>query len=174
MPGWLSSELWPEQFPTDGARDDKAPDAGHPRRVEDHIVATSRVCTLNLYRENHLVETLDCEGADLAEFIRLVDANGLTQELEDSIEGLGMQLVILDRVTVSPLWRGLRLGPLIAALALDTVCADARLFACSPGAFGLKQGTSERASADQVRFHDPPPKPTPCRPGRDRLGWSGS
>jgi hypothetical protein len=174
VPGWLSSELWPEQFPTDGARDDKAPDAGHPRRVEDHIVATSRVCTLNLYRENHLVETLDCEGADLAEFIRLVDANGLTQELEDSIEGLGMQLVILDRVTVSPLWRGLRLGPLIAALALDTVCADARLFACSPGAFGLKQGTSERASADQVRFHDPPPKPTPCRPGRDRLGWSGS
>ncbi len=148
VPGWISHELWPDLFPPDGDGSE-----GTPRqmqgRVDDHLVATAMVCTLDLYRQTRLLEILDCASADLAEFIRLVHGDGLRDDLEDTIEGFGTKLVILDRVTVSPQWRGLGLGPLVAALALDTVGADARLFACHPGAFEFEQGTIERDTADK-------------------------
>ena len=148
VPGWLAGEVWPDLFPPERNFNREAPDGVEPGRIADQIVATARVCTLNLYQQTRLAEILDCDSADLGEFIRLVDGHGLTDELEDSIEGFGTKLVILDRVTVSPLWRGHRLGPLVAALALDTVGADAHLFACYPGAFELEHGTSEREASD--------------------------
>ena len=152
IPGTLAEEIWPDHPPLDkGDADDSQSPAStlHHLYSDDHVVAKAQVCAVRLYAGSNLFEVLDCDSADMTKFISLTDGDYLTEDLEESIEGFGSQLVILERAIVSPEWRGLHLGPLVAALALEAVGGDARLFACHPGAFEFEQGTIERDTADK-------------------------
>lgn len=84
-------------------------------------------------------DALDARSQDYAQFIPLfgdTESFGqldLNEELEDSVEALGSQVVIIDRARLAPAWRGLGgVGRLLIGRLLRWVSADPRVVAVHP------------------------------------------
>ena len=136
---------------TTGAFDDddwiSAPDVGLNAVQDEGDESQSRSVfhmeglTVDLW-DADLFDALDAHSADTAHFLALAEgereAGGLNPELGDMIEGLGSQLVIVDRALVATAWRGLGgVGRLLAASALHWIAAEAQCVAVHPFPFLL-------------------------------------
>lgn len=117
-------------------------------RDDDLVVAEAHLFAVDLYGSNP-TEALDAAGADEEGFAELVIA------AHDGEVGLpagpGSRLLVLDRVTVPPPWRGRRLGPVVAAAALRELSDLAEIVACYPSPFELERD-DRRRPAEEARL----------------------
>ncbi|BDH07234.1 hypothetical protein [Streptomyces seoulensis] len=74
-----------------------------------------------------------------------------TPEAEQRLEYVGTNLLIMERVTLAPAWRGFGLGPILAAEAINRLSPGVRAVACSPGISAHEEGwLPEQAEFDQI------------------------
>ncbi|MGW4197117.1 hypothetical protein [Streptomyces sp. NPDC005004] len=74
-----------------------------------------------------------------------------TTEAEQRLEYVGTDLLVMERVTLAPAWRGFGLGPVLAAEAIDRLAPGVRAVACSPGISAHPEGwLPEQAEFDQI------------------------
>ncbi|MEU1015324.1 hypothetical protein [Streptomyces sp. NPDC005898] len=65
----------------------------------------------------------------------LLDAQtgSFTSEVSELLDYVGSTLLVMDRVTVNPQWRGHGLASVLASEAIHRLMAGCRAVACSPG-----------------------------------------
>ncbi|MFJ3182566.1 hypothetical protein ACIPJN_29825 [Streptomyces sp. NPDC086796] len=68
------------------------------------------------------------------------DSGDFTEELDQTLEPLGTELLIMDKVTLGVPWRGYGLGPFLAAEAIHRLKPGCRAIACSPGISERRDG----------------------------------
>lgn len=103
---------------------------------QDLVVAQARLFAVDLFGSNP-IEALDAAGADEVSFAELVIA--AHDGGDDLPTGPGSRLLVLDRVSVPELWRGRRLGPVVAAAALRELATPVHIVACYPSPFELER-----------------------------------
>lgn len=79
-----------------------------------------------------LLGRIDAESADYGEFLAILDSRGLAPEVEDKLEGLGSDLVIIDRARLDRRWRGHGIGRLLIGTGLSRHFSGAQCFATLP------------------------------------------
>jgi hypothetical protein len=94
---------------------------------------------IDLWRVQNIYDALDARSEDYANFIPMFGERGhygelgLVEELEDSLEPGGNQVVILDRVRLAPAWRGCgSVGRLLTIHLLRWLCDDPRAVVLKP------------------------------------------
>ena len=94
---------------------------------------------IDLWRVQDIFDALDARSQDYANFIPMFGERGpygeveLIEELEDSLELGGSQVVILDRVRLAPAWRGCGgIGRLLTIRLLHWLCDDPRAVFLKP------------------------------------------
>jgi hypothetical protein len=94
---------------------------------------------VDLWRVQNIYDALDARSGDYAKFIPMFGERGehgqleLADELEDSLNVGGTQVLILDRVGLAPAWRGCGgVGRLLTIRLLRWVCDDPRVIALTP------------------------------------------
>jgi GNAT superfamily N-acetyltransferase len=78
---------------------------------------------------------LDGESGDLghiASTVFIPGSSDLDPELDEQLEVFGGRVLILDRVQLTPPWRGFGLGVMLAGTAIRKLSADAGFAACYP------------------------------------------
>ncbi|MGV9790830.1 hypothetical protein [Streptomyces sp. NPDC003435] len=74
-----------------------------------------------------------------------------TDEVEQRLEYVGTDLLVMNRVTLEPDWRGFGLGPILAAEAINRLSPGIRAVACTPGISAHEEDwRPTRAEFDQV------------------------
>ncbi|MBC2901088.1 hypothetical protein [Streptomyces cupreus] len=79
---------------------------------------------------------MEAESEELYELAQaLLDPSTgyFTEEVDQLLAYVGMDLLIMDRVVLNREWRGFGLGPMLAAEAIDRIGLGCRAVACSPG-----------------------------------------
>lgn len=106
------------------------------------------------YPRINVIEALDEESADMAEYCPMFDGDGMmVPDLEAQLEGFGTGLLIMDRVNVWPAWRGRRLGPLLAGAMVNRVGVGCRAVACFPAPIEEEDvATEAKRAAAQARL----------------------
>jgi hypothetical protein len=107
---------------------------------QDLVIFSARGLVVDLTTVGDVAEALDARSADYAEFIGLFgDGQSfygqllLCPELEETLEPLGHQVVIIDRVEMAPAWRGLGgVGRLLIGRVIAWVAAAPRVVAVYP------------------------------------------
>lgn len=94
---------------------------------------------IDLWRIQSIYDALDARSQDYAGFIPMFGGRGrygqldLVDELEESLNPGGSQVVILDRVQLAPAWRGCGgVGRLLTIRLLHWLCDDPRAVALKP------------------------------------------
>ncbi|ASU81707.1 hypothetical protein CDO52_01855 [Nocardiopsis gilva YIM 90087] len=112
---------------------------------------------IDLWRVRNIFDALDARSQDMANFIPMFDTRTrrpaqLAPKLDDMIEPLGNKVLIIDRVTLAPAWRGLGgVGRLLISRLIPWICGDARLVAVCPYPVEL---TEDEESDDAVLAAD--------------------
>lgn len=98
--------------------------------------------TIDLLRVGNLWEALEARSADSAHFLPLADpeTGALSDDLEDQVgPSMGHELVVIDRVSVAPAWRGVGgVGRLLVGHALRWLDGEAQCVAVHPFPFELR------------------------------------
>jgi GNAT superfamily N-acetyltransferase len=95
-------------------------------------------------------EALDAECADTARFCDLVDDDGWSRDLIDFLGRIpGPDLVIADRTTINPEWRGHGLSLIMASVALREVGRGRGLAAMVPSPTELVAGDASNKEIDR-------------------------
>ena len=103
--------------------------------AESFIVNTSRLAGWDL------LEVLDAVSADVADYSRLLEEDDGDPDDEEVAAWKATGIMIADRVTVDPRFRGHGLGPLLLAETLFELGAACDLAVCTPAPFELETGT---------------------------------
>jgi hypothetical protein len=135
----------------------RRPISGAPEGSETLVVATASGLVIDPYTARDLATVLD-ETADYAHFFDLfVDTGeyGVHEDLDDRLDGLGSQVIVLDRAQLAPAWRGLGgVGRLLTARMLQWLIGDALVVVAQPAPFELSPDDDEAryaAGREQVR-----------------------
>lgn len=100
--------------------------------------------------EGALLEALD-EDPFSAPFAALaVEGDGWLNERAEECGGAGSSLVIVERVSLNPKWRGHRAGRYLTARTLSLVARDAQLVALQPEPFELEEDSPERGATRET------------------------
>lgn len=121
------------------------------RATGELVVAAGEFVQVNpgQYPPINVVDALDDESADMAEYCPMFDGDGMmVPELEAQLESFGMGCLIMDRVNVWPAWRGRRLGPLLAGAMVNRVGVSCRVVACFPAPIEEDDKTTEAKRAE--------------------------
>ncbi|MFD9817335.1 hypothetical protein [Streptomyces sp. NPDC059080] len=76
------------------------------------------------------------ESEDLYETAQVLldpQTGSFTDEVSERLEYVGSALLVMDRVTLAPPWRGHGLAAVLACEAITRLMAGCRAIACSPG-----------------------------------------
>ncbi|MEU9155051.1 hypothetical protein AB0D59_31960 [Streptomyces sp. NPDC048417] len=73
------------------------------------------------------------EPYETAQAILDPDTGTFTDEVSERLEYVGSALLVMDRVTLDPPWRGHGLAAVLACEAIPRLMAGCRAVACSPG-----------------------------------------
>ncbi|HRE00489.1 MAG TPA: GNAT family N-acetyltransferase [Ilumatobacteraceae bacterium] len=106
----------------------------------EHRVAHAETFVIHASRLGgwSILDVLDEISRDLASYTELFDDDGeIAAEFVDSYGG---GLIVADRVTVDPAYRGRGLGPLLLAHALADLGAGCELAVCTPAPFEQPTG----------------------------------
>lgn len=115
----------------DVALDRREADAG----VLELVVASCTGLTVDLHWPAEAVDVLESFVA-YAHFLPLLDpkrSSGLHEEVDSRVAGRGPRLVLLDRVSLAPAWRGMGgVGRLLVSRLVRWLATDTRLVALQP------------------------------------------
>lgn len=101
----------------------------------DHLLAVAETHIIHADRLDgwSLLDVLDEISADVASYLDLFDQDGqLVAGISDNFAG---SLIVADRVSVDPQYRGHGLGPLLLAEALVELGQGCQLAVCTPAPF---------------------------------------
>ena len=127
-PWWYTADDAPERWHVSA---DICDDSGHP---EIHV-GDIDIVMVDLDETRDPFSLLDGESGDLGHIASTVFRPGtsdLDPDLDEQLEVFGGRLLILDRVRLTPQWRGFGLGVMLAGTAIKKLSADARFAACYP------------------------------------------
>ncbi|MFK0156472.1 hypothetical protein ACIQVK_30925 [Streptomyces sp. NPDC090493] len=135
--------------------------------VEDAHVGSMTFYRVHLDRGRNAYWAMEEESEDLYETAQVLldPATGsFTDEVSERLEYVGSALLVMDRVTLDPLWRGHGLAAVLACEAITRLMAGCRAISCSPGVtdFSNHQLT-DRSEWDRVN--------TKITQGWERIGF---
>lgn len=114
---------------------DVAPDAS-PHTVEEALVGSMTFYRVHLDRGRNAYWAMEEESEELYETAQVLldpETGSFTDEVSERLEYIGSALLVMDRVTLDPSWRGHGLGSVLASEAITRLMAGCRAIACSPG-----------------------------------------
>ncbi|MFJ1652649.1 hypothetical protein ACIOC2_14780 [Streptomyces sp. NPDC088337] len=132
---------------------DLAPDAP-PRTVEDTLVGSMTFYRVHLDRGRNAYWAMGEESEELYETAQVLldpETGSFTGEVSELLEYVGSALLVMDRVTLDPPWRGHGLAAVLACEAITRLMAGCRAIACSPGITDLRNHRlTDKAEWDRV------------------------
>ncbi|MFF7050145.1 hypothetical protein ACFY94_17470 [Streptomyces griseorubiginosus] len=136
-----------------GLSGDMARDASL-RTVEDAPVGSMTFYRVHLDRGRNAFWAMEEESEELYETAQALldpDTGSFTDEVSERLEYVGSALLVMDRVTLDPPWRGHGLAAVLACEAITRLMAGCRAVACSPGITDLSsQRLTDKAEWDRV------------------------
>ncbi|MFE1071222.1 hypothetical protein ACFW5W_08350 [Streptomyces sp. NPDC058783] len=122
--------------------------------TEDVAVGEMTFYRVHLDRGRNAYWAMAEESEELYETAQvLLDAEtgSFTSEVSERLAYVGSALLVMDRVTLEPQWRGHGLAPVLAIEAIHRLMAGCRAIACSPGVTDLSsQRLTDRSEWDRV------------------------
>ncbi|GAA3196341.1 MULTISPECIES: hypothetical protein [Streptomyces] len=122
-----------------------------PDTVEEAPVGSMTFYRVHLDRGRNAFWALEEESEDLYETAQVLldpQTGSFTDEVSERLEYVGSALLIMDRVTLDPPWRGHGLAAVLACEAITRLMAGCRAIACSPGITDL----SSRRLTDRAEW----------------------
>ncbi|MFE3182811.1 hypothetical protein ACFXKR_18350 [Streptomyces violascens] len=138
-----------------------------PARAKSVAVGQMTFHRVHLDRGMNAHWALEGESEDLYEIAQALlnkDTGYFTDEVDACLAYAGgLDLLIMERVTLARLWRGQGLGAILAAQAIHRLSPGCRAVACSPGLSDIDQPPLDRAEWDRVAAR--------VRAGWERVGF---
>lgn len=123
-------------------------------QVEDVAVGSMTFYRVHLDRGRNAYWAMEEESEELYETAQaLLDpgTGSYTDEVSERLEYVGSALLVMDRVTLDPPWRGHGLATVLACEAINRLMAGCRAIACSPGITDLSsRSLTDRSEWDRV------------------------
>ncbi|NNN35506.1 hypothetical protein HLK59_35090 [Streptomyces sp. S3(2020)] len=141
-----------EQEPV-GISGSVAPDAP-PSTAEDIVVGAMTFYRIHLDRGRNAFWAMEEESEELYEIAQVLldpETGFFTDDVSERLEYVGSALLVMDRVTLAPPWRGYGLAAAPACAAITRLMAGCRVIACSPGITDLSsRRLTDRSEWDRV------------------------
>ncbi|MFC9131352.1 hypothetical protein ACFT4A_31550 [Streptomyces sp. NPDC057099] len=122
--------------------------------VEDVAVGSMTFYRVHLDRGRNAFWAMEEESQELYETAQVLldpETGFFTQEASERLDYVGSALLVMDRVTLDPPWRGHGLAAVLASEAITRLMAGCRAIACSPGITDLSsQRLTDRSEWDRV------------------------
>ncbi|MFD5161854.1 hypothetical protein ACFWMJ_27890 [Streptomyces hawaiiensis] len=138
-----------------------APDAP-PSTAEDIAVGAMTFYRVHLDRGRNAFWAMEEESEELYEIAQVLldpETGFFTDDVSERLEYVGSALLVMDRVTLAPPWRGHGLAAVLACEAITRLMAGCRAIACSPGITDLSsRRLMDRSEWDRVNYL--PSRPT--------------
>ncbi|MEU1528070.1 hypothetical protein [Streptomyces fagopyri] len=119
--------------------------------VEDATVGSMTFCRVHLDRGRNAFRAMEEESEELYETTQVLldlETGFFTSEVSELLEYVGSALLVMDRVTLDPPWRGHGLAAVLGCEVIHRLMAGCRAIACSPGITDL----SSRRLTDQAEW----------------------
>ncbi|NEB01928.1 hypothetical protein [Streptomyces sp. SID13726] len=121
---------------------------------EDVAVGEMTFYRVHLDRGRNAYWAMEEESEDLYETAQVLldpETGSFTSEVSERLEYVGSALLVMNRVTLEPQWRGHGLAPVLAIEAIHRLMAGCRAVACSPGVTDLSHHRlMDRSEWDRV------------------------
>ncbi|MFB8128619.1 hypothetical protein [Streptomyces mirabilis] len=122
--------------------------------AEDVAVGEMTFYRVPFDRGRNAYWAMEEESEDLYETAQVLldpETGSFTSEVSEGLEYVGSALLVMDRVTLDPQWRGHGLAPALAIEAIHRLMAGCRAVACSPGITDLSHHrVMDRSEWDRV------------------------
>ncbi|WP_406108415.1 hypothetical protein OG698_37880 [Streptomyces sp. NBC_01003] len=136
-------------------------------RVEDVAVGSMTFYRVHLDRGRNAYWAMEEESDELYETAQVLldpQTGSFTSEVGELLEYIGSALLVMDRVTLDPQWRGHGLAAVLGIEAIHRLMPGCRAIACSPGITDLSsQRLRDRSEWDRVN--------TKIAQGWERIGF---
>ncbi|MBU5946421.1 hypothetical protein ACH4FA_01880 [Streptomyces sp. NPDC017966] len=135
--------------------------------VEDAAVGSMTFYRVHLDRGRNAYWAMEEESEELYETAQVLldpETGSFTEEASERLEYIGSALLVMDRVTLDPPWRGHGLAAVLACEAITRLMAGCRAIACSPGITDL----SSRRLVDRSEWERVNAR---IAQGWESLGW---
>ncbi|MFH8991417.1 hypothetical protein [Streptomyces sp. NPDC017940] len=120
--------------------------------VEDAVVGSMTFYQVHLDRGRNAYWAMEEESEELYETAQVLldpETGSFTSEVSERLEYVGSALLIMDRVTLDPAWRGHGLAAVLACEVIHRLMIGCRAIACLPGVTDL----SSQRLTDQSEWH---------------------
>ena len=122
--------------------------------VEDVVVGSMTFYRVHLDRGRNAYWAMEEESEELYETAQVLldpETGSFTDEVSEQLEYVGSALLVTNRVTLDPPWRGHGLTAVLACEVITRLMAGCRAVACSPGITDLSSHRlTARAEWDRV------------------------
>ncbi|MEU3684259.1 hypothetical protein OIE75_28415 [Streptomyces sp. NBC_01723] len=122
--------------------------------VEDVAVGSMTFYRVHLDRGRNAYWAMEEESEELYETAQVLldpETGSFTDEVSERLEYVGSALLVMNRVTLDPPWRGHGLAAVLACEVITRLMAGCRAVACSPGITDLSsRRLTARAEWDRV------------------------
>ncbi|MFD6033642.1 hypothetical protein ACFWHF_03770 [Streptomyces griseoincarnatus] len=122
--------------------------------VEDVAVGSMTFYRVHLDRGRNAFWAMEEESEELYEIAQVLldpETGSFTDEVSERLEYVGSALLVMDRVTLDPRWRGHGLAAVLACEVITRLMAGCRAVACSPGITDLSsRRLTDRTEWDRV------------------------
>ncbi|SCK26887.1 hypothetical protein YUYDRAFT_02972 [Streptomyces sp. ScaeMP-e48] len=123
--------------------------------VEDSTVGSMTFFRVQLDRRRNAYWAMDEESEELYETAQALldpETGWFTDEVSEMLEYVGSALLVMDRVTLAPAWRGQGLAAVLGCEVIHRLMAGCRAVACSPGVTDLSsQKLTDRSEWNRVK-----------------------
>ncbi|MEU9735215.1 hypothetical protein [Streptomyces sp. NPDC048002] len=129
--------------------------AGYPScTTEDVAIGEMTFYRVHLDRGRNAYWAMEEESEDLYETAQVLldpETGSFTSEVSERLEYVGSALLVMDRVTLEPQWRGHGLAAALAIEAVHRLMTGCRAIACAPGITDLSaRRLTDRSEWDRV------------------------
>ncbi|MGQ4453174.1 hypothetical protein [[Kitasatospora] papulosa] len=122
--------------------------------VEDSAVGSMTFYRVHLDRGRNAYWAMEEESEELYETAQVLldpETGWFTSEVSELLDYVGSALLVMDRVTLDPAWRGQGLAAVLGCEVIHRLMAGCRAVACSPGVTDLSsQRLTSRSEWDRV------------------------
>ncbi|MER6367120.1 hypothetical protein ABT255_01865 [Streptomyces mirabilis] len=122
--------------------------------TEDVAVGEMTFYRVHLDRGRNAYWAMEEESEELYEIAQVLldpQTGSFTSEVGELLEYVGSALLVMDRVTLDPQWRGHGLAAVLGIEAIHRLMPGCRAIACSPGITDLRsQRLTDRSEWDRV------------------------
>ncbi|MGW2858296.1 hypothetical protein [Streptomyces sp. NPDC001205] len=122
--------------------------------VEDAVVGSMTFYRVHFDRGRNAYWAMEEESEDLFEIAQALldpETGSFASEVSELLEYVGSALLVMDRVTLDPAWRGQGLAAMLGCEVIHRLMIGCRAVACSPGVTDLSsQRLTDRSEWDRV------------------------